>query len=369
MVGGFLMVHTRLCGRSREENAFSIWWDSFKKIFPTYFMSIFISLLLKLDPRNMYLYERTILPQLALVFNWVPQELCFPVDSDGHVQWNPDNVTVAYREVFCVEGLNEPAWYLGSLQVYWLLFFPVFLLVKKCSQIRVVMLLLLSWSLCLFWPIWFSFHDAAEGTWVRTLQEFHPVSHFHKFVFGMCVGRLFVDLFCRERAGGGGLGISDAILDNNPELTVFAPLALLILLLIFFAVSIDDFMFLNLASYEFVLLPVFAMLVVGLSMQKDVISRALVWGPLQVFERYDISYEIYILQGCAFEITEKISQIIPVEVADDGWSRQQLIAQRIMFPFVLVVFAILANQFLKWPAGKPTSGRSAGRSAVAPLMS
>jgi len=293
-----------------------------KKVYPAYFLSIIIGFIVY---RAALIKQWHSLPaQFLLIFNWYPNDKC------GSETW------------FCQQGINEPAWYLGALQVYWFLFPHLYKIVRQLSQTRVAALLAICWSLCLVWPILLGFISTPkEGSQLRTFQEFSPVNHFHKFVFGMCVARLFVDLFCRAASVDrpDTKFVSDFVVSRTPEVNFFTPVSLVVLAFLFFSVPYNSFSLFYLSAQEFVLLPLFSMLVVGVSLQADCISRFLTRWPLNVVEKYDISYEVYILQGCVFQLTIAVMRSSKIEAF---W--EDAIATSL-----LIVASLIVKQFIKWP--------------------
>lgn len=342
MLSGFMSTYTRLVKPPRAEPWLSVWYRGMQKVYPAYFVSIFIWVMLKINQYDMTVLVRTLPAQLLLIFNWWPQMACYDIDPKTLYAATPPSGL----RWFCVSGVNEPAWYLGSLQLFWMLFPLVFPLVDRLSQLRVAFLLLISWSLCLVWPFLLTFINPEEGSPLRTLQEFNPVSHFHKFVFGMCLARFYVDFFCRGTPEEPRRKfLSDLIIGRVAEAPLFTPLALVVIGLMFFTSPIDSFSFMSLSSYEFVLLPLFALLVVGVSLQQDYFSALLGSPCMRWIEDYDLSYEIYILQGCAMELCTQVMGLFVENV--NHMNPQQLTIQRVMYPFVLIILALLVNRNLK----------------------
>jgi cellulose synthase/poly-beta-1,6-N-acetylglucosamine synthase-like glycosyltransferase/peptidoglycan/LPS O-acetylase OafA/YrhL len=337
MLSGFVMTYSRLCRPDGVENWYSVWFRQMSAVYPTYFLSIFMGFTL-MDNGLKNLFKRTLPATLLLIFNWYPQMECFEM-VDHKPAENP-----SWHAWFCVEGINQPAWFLGALQVYWLLYPQMYKLVRRLSQPLVVLLLLISWSLCLFWPLVLTIIPTPDDqSWVRALQEFHPVSHLHKFLFGMCVARLFVDLFCEEDPMNGRRGkfVSQAKVDRNVELRLFAPIALVVIItLMFFSGPLNKFMFLRLSSYEFVLLPAFALLVVGLGFETSWISRLLLYRPFSWAESLDMSFEIYIMQGWTFNWC---TSLFFLTGNSQEWETN---GKRIVYPFVLLAVSFFTNHYL-----------------------
>jgi len=303
VLSGFLTTYTRLSNPARlTQTGFQCWKYSVRKVYPTYIISIVLTLLTQTD---YFMLWRSLPAQLLFVFNWGANLSCKTPDRKiftGSDQW---------RNFQCVEGLNEPAWYIGALQVYWYLSPTIIQALAPLSALKVAALLLLTWSLTLFWPLLLTFQSVeiamAEGTGWRTFQEYNPLSHLHKFVFGMCVARLFLDIFCRKHENG-RLHIDTKTAQRVAEAAFIVPIAVLVLVYLACSGSIFEFLFLGLSSYEFVLLPLFAALIVGLALERDPISKLLALWPLNLLNNYDLSFEIYILQGCAWTTTNVLTQ-------------------------------------------------------------
>merc|ERR1719414_2733338 len=117
---------------------------------------------------------------------------CAPPMPDEPNPWT------SYNSYICCANLNEPAWFLCCLQFYWMIFPWCYRWISKASTARVIGLFCFCLAWTLFWPIFLSFDWGDLNDWGRTLptvQAYHPLSHVHKFVFGMCVGKLLVDFY------------------------------------------------------------------------------------------------------------------------------------------------------------------------------
>lgn len=170
-------------------------------------------------------------------------------------------------------------------------------------------------------------------------------SHLHKFLFGMCVARLFVDLFCEEDPSNGRTGkfVSQAKVDRNIELRLFAPIALVVIsTLMFFSGPVNKFMFLRLSSYEFVLLPAFALLVAGLGLETSWLSRLLSCQPFSWVESLDMSFEIYIFQGWTFDWCASLFWV--TGDSPEEWLKSP--GNHIVYPCVLLVVSFFTNRYL-----------------------
>lgn len=296
MLSGFMMSYSRLC-RPRPggaETPCQVWKQQMQKLYPAYFLSLLLTVWK--DDGHVRTMWRSFPADLALVFSWGWNLDCNPTDPH-HPQKVPGHNWI------CVQGLNEPAWFLCALQLYWLAFPLVQKRVAGWSHLRVVCLLLLCWALTLFWPLFFAFHEApAWGSPLATFQAFNPISHFHKFVFGMCTARIFVDVFCRSPSPGDPRKfVDDRILHRVVEAPLFALVGWAVLLWVFLSGPIDEFVWFSLSSYETILLPAFALLTVGLALERDPITWLLTKPPFRWTNEYNISYEIYILQGAVWE--------------------------------------------------------------------
>jgi len=293
VLGGFMMSFTRLCKPGREtESSFTVWKSSIRKVYPAYLLSIVLPLL---RPGRLNFYWRILPSQLTLTFSWGWWLGCSP----------PPGEPQDWHNFFCIQGLNEPAWYLCCLQVYWLLFPHVHRRIVRWELLEVICLGIFCWAMTLFWPVFFAFREAQPwGSNLSTFQAFNPVSHFHKFVFGMCLARMFVDKYCTR--DGGRLRIDDAKIRRVAETIWFAPAGLAIILYCFLSGRLEEFILFSLSSYETVLLPAFGLLIVGLAFEADPITRLLTKQPFKFLADHNISYEIYILQGIVYSILSEL---------------------------------------------------------------
>lgn len=191
---------------------------------------------------------------------------------------------------------------------YWLLFPHVYNWLHKASQLRVIGLMMICWAGTLFWPYFLGIPVIEPhyywGGWLATVQAYNPISHWYKFIYGMTLARMFVDIFCREKTPGGKLFISETVIRRTVETKLFAPVGWLCLVLLFCTGEYDTFTFSPfmrpISAQEFVLFVFFGLIIFGCCFENDFITRTLIRMPFRLANDYNISYEIYILQGCVF---------------------------------------------------------------------
>jgi len=200
--------------------------------------------------------------------------------------------------------------------------------ISKASNARVIGYFIFCWLLTLFWPILLGFDFMEKydqwGMVVPTIQAYHPVSHLHKFVFGMCLGRLLVDFYAVENPDNpndGRLYISDTKVNKVYEAKLFAPIGWLVLLWLALSWQLDAFkfpvLFWPLACQELFLLPAFGLIIVGSVFKKDPITNFLCTWPLRLLDEHAFSYEIYILQGCVWTALQVVYQTAPANPNND----------------------------------------------------
>merc|ERR1712048_274525 len=155
---------------------------------------------------------------------------CNAPTVDGHLLTDSIERWKHFNHYVCCANANEPAWYLCSLQAFWVAypFFFRWISTRKLEKVIAAMFLCLSWTL--FYPVitgfdWLPWNKQQWGDPFPTFQAYHPLSHFHKFVFGMCVARCFVDVFCRPNPQNpnGKMFISETQINKVAEARFFGP--------------------------------------------------------------------------------------------------------------------------------------------------
>jgi len=199
---------------------------------------------------------------------------------------------------------------------------------------------------------------------LATVQAYHPISHWYKFVYGMTLARIFVDIFCKEKTEGGRLFISETVIGRAVETRLFAPLGWLLLIILFSTIEYDNFsfspFFKPVAAQEFVLFVIFGLIILGCCFENDPITRLLVRMPFRLANDYNISYEIYILQGCVFTNMELIlTGVDAVKLYPHATSQAELDAnferyvllQRIFYIPILLIFSFCVMRYVSGPIG------------------
>merc|ERR1712203_967696 len=172
-------------------------------------------------------------------------------------------------------------------------------------------------AITLFWPLALSIDWVSQfdqwGEPLQTVRAYHPISHFHKFVFGMCTARCFVDIFCRpsKENPNGKLFVSETQINRVAEARFFAPVGWFLILCLFCFKDKDTFQFPipwlgRLAAQDLFLLPLFALVIVGAAIQRDPITKIMSIPPLSWIGNLEISYEVYILQGPVMSFMTKL---------------------------------------------------------------
>jgi len=203
------------------------------------------------------------------------------------------------------------------------------------------------------------------GGWLATVQAYHPISHLHKFVFGMCAAKIFVDLWCRPEPDqpNGKLKISETQIDRTKEGFLFAPIGWVLLGALFFGGQYDDYLlkliWRPLALQEFVLVPVFTLIIVGSAFQRDPITRILNRYPFKLCADRDISYEIYILQGPVQYFLQWLflkNDVFLVHAGDKITRAEQdenmaryTMLMRYLFVPLLVLYSYFINRYVSAP--------------------
>merc|ERR1712232_667919 len=155
---------------------------------------------------------------------------CYPPTIDGKLLTDSIEKWKHFNPYVCCANANEPAWYLCSLQAFWV-GYPLFFRWISASKLeKVIGLMFLMWMWTLLWPLFLgmSWTDKYD-TWgepLQTVRAYHPLSHFHKFVFGMCCARCYVDIFCRPKPDNpnGKLFVSETQINRVAEARFFGPL-------------------------------------------------------------------------------------------------------------------------------------------------
>lgn len=232
-----------MLGRRPNETMYQSWSTNIQKMYAPFLLSILVALFLGLGtPGGTWdLMFKTLPTTLTLTFAWGWSQFCY---SPWKVHPPPDSPWSTYNEYICVEGINEPAWFLSTLAAFWILFPPIFRFVRGTTQARVIALLIVTVGLNLFYPLFTASSIVANnptfnewGGPFQTIQSYHPVSHLHKFVMGMCTARMFIDTFCRPKRlddKDGKLYISETLIKKVPEAAFFAPFAWFMIILMFF---------------------------------------------------------------------------------------------------------------------------------------
>lgn len=304
--GGFFMTYSRLLrNSSQHETVFQVWRSSIVRIYPAYVISIFLTLYQ--NSGALLSTYKSIPTSLLMVFSWGWNMYCRAPHEKVGQYINTTEDWTTYNEYICVGGINEPAWYICTLQFYWFLFPVVYRWVQRKSIARVTGAMLFLWACTLIWPLLLAVPGIAKhyqwGGPLATVQAYNPISHWYKFFFGMCLARVFVELFCRPKPGApnGRLYISETQINRVSEAFLFAPIGWVSLFALFFVGQYDEFqlklIWRPLSAQEFVLVPIFSLIIIGSALRRDWITKALTSWPLNWFEKNDFSYEIYILQG------------------------------------------------------------------------
>jgi len=252
-----------------------------------------------------------------------------------------------YNQFICCENLNEPAWFLCCIQVYWMVFPWLYRRISTCSTARVIGCFACCWLLTLFWPILLTISGIQTydkwGMRMPTVQAYHPISHIHKFVFGMCWGRLFVDFYATvdpDKPDDGRLYISETKIKSVAETKLFAPIGWCILLFMALHTKFDAFKFpllgWSLDCKDFLLLPAFGLVIFGCAFRVDPISQFFAY--FRCFATHNFSYEIYILQGCVWTTLQTILSHFNV-IKLQSWT----------YLPVLCVVAFLVNRYITKP--------------------
>lgn len=301
------MTYSRLLRRqTKYESSFEVWKGQIQKMYAAFFLSILLQIWGNVV--DMDLYWKTLPATFTLVFSWGWNQFCFPPDVVAETGQDVSNPWINYNEWVCCQNANEPAWFLCVLMVYWMIFPHIYNFLHKASQLSVIALMIVCWMFTLFWPYFLGIGVIEPlyywGGPLATIQAYHPISHWYKFVYGMCLARLFVDIFCREKTPGGKLFISETVIKLAVETKLFAPLGWLLLVILFGTIGYDDFLFSPffrpISGQEFVLFVIFGLIILGCCFENDPITRLLIKMPFRLANDYNISYEIYILQGCVF---------------------------------------------------------------------
>lgn len=367
ILSGFLMTYTRLLRRqTKYESSYEVWKGSIQKMYPTFFLSILLTLWGNV--RDIDLYWKTLPATLTLVFSWGWNQFCFPpsvVEGAGqHVSTPWKN----YNEWVCCQNSNEPAWFLCVLMVYWMLFPHIYNVLHKASQLSVIMMMLVCWGFTLFWPYFLGIPSIEPlyywGGPLATIQAYNPISHWYKFVYGMTLARIFVDIFCREKTEGGKLFISETVIKRAVETKLFAPVGWLCIVILFSTIEYDDFsfspFFRPIAAQEFVLFVFFGLVILGCCFENDPITRLLIKMPFRLANDYNISYEIYILQGCVFSNLQLIlTGVDACKPYPHGTTKDELEAnqeryiflQRVLFFPMLLIVSFFVMRYISGPIG------------------
>merc|ERR1712232_1541114 len=189
--------------------------------------------------------------------------------------------------------------------------------ISKSKLEKVIALMFLVWGWTLFWPLvttiqWVEKYDQ-WGEPMQTLRAYHPLSHIHKFVFGMCAARCFVEIFCRAKKENpnGRLFISETQINRVAEARFAAPLGWFGIICLFGFRDKDAFQFPipwlgRLAAQDLFLLPLSTMVIVGAAIRRDPITKVMNMPPFSWIGNLEISYEIYILQGPVMTFMSKL---------------------------------------------------------------
>lgn len=376
VAGGFMMTYSRLLSNRRPESSYEVWSSTMQRLYAPFLISVVMTLYG--SEERFALYYKSLPSTLTLTFSWGWSMFCTPPTKDqiGGDRWQ------SYNPYICVSGINEPAWYIATLQFYNILFPHVFNWIKSRSTSRVIGLLICCWLGCMVWPVLLALPTIEDqyvwGGWLATVQAYHPISHFHKFVFGMCAARIFVDLWCRPDPDqtNGKLKISETQIDRTKEGFLFAPIGWVLLVVLFFSCQYDDFLlkliWRPLSLQEFVLVPVFTLIIVGSAFQRDPITKILNRYPFKLCADRDISYEIYILQGPVQYFLEWLflkNDVFLVHPGDkltmveyqENMARYTMLIRYLFLP-ILVLYAFFINRYVTAPismmmAKKPQPAR------------
>jgi len=363
ILSGFLMTYTRLLRRqTKYESSYEVWKSSITKMYPTFFLSILLTIWGNV--RGIDLYWKTLPATLTLTFSWGWNQFCFPPSVVIAAGQNVSDPWTQYNEWVCCQNANEPAWFLCVLMAYWMLFPHVYHFLHKATQLSVIGMMLICWMGTLFWPYFLGI-PAIEplyhwGGPLATIQAYNPISHWYKFIYGMTLARIFVDIFCRPKTPGGKLFISQTVINRAVETKLFAPVGWLCILLLFCTCQYDDFTFAPffrpISAQEFVLFVFFGLVILGCCFENDPITRLLIRMPFRLANDYNISYEIYILQGCVFSNLQLILTGVDAckpnphaephtKEADENQAFYVLMMQCLYIPILLVISFIVMRYF------------------------
>jgi len=180
-----------------------------------------------------------------------------------------------------------------------------------------------------------------------------------------------VDIFCREKTPGGKLFISETIIRRTVETKLFAPVGWLCLVLLFCTGEYDTFTFSPfmrpISAQEFVLFVFFGLIIFGCCFENDPITRTLIRMPFRLANDYNISYEIYILQGCVFSNLQLILTGVDAckpyphptkdsEIHANEASYEKMM--RILYIPILLIVSFIVQRYFSGPIGGFLSQKS-----------
>lgn len=220
------------------------------RILPLYYLGFFLALFAVLVLRDVPLWGSAIAAQGLLVHAWVPGMA----------------LTV-----------NYPAWSV-SVEVFFYLMFPLLLILSRKTGVRnFIILAIIFWLLSIAQNILVQHlvYDPSNPRAGDFIMYF-PLWHLNTFVSGIASGMIFLALRDKIKANGilpvliaavGLAGVIFILVTDNP---------------------------LKRIMHLGMLAPLYAMTVIGLAMDKTIVSRVLSFKPMQFLG--EISYGIYILQ-------------------------------------------------------------------------
>jgi len=181
MLSGFVLAHARL--NSRDPNKIDGPYKHIAKrlstIFPMYAFGVFLAMLIRILRNQKLPGYDVLVPQSFLMQSWVP--------------------------LWTEQALLSHCWFLSNMVVYWIVFGPVYKLIRNLSLAwafaSLSVISFLPWLLVIVPAAsddieanWYKDHrwgstDTANDIWTIMLK-YNPIFYFHVFLFGMLLSLL-----------------------------------------------------------------------------------------------------------------------------------------------------------------------------------
>jgi peptidoglycan/LPS O-acetylase OafA/YrhL len=220
------------------------------RILPLYYLGFFLALLVFIFFKDLPLWKGAIAAQAVLLHAWIPGM----------------SLTI-----------NYPAWSI-SVEVFFYLMFPLLLILARKAGMRNFILLAIAYWLLSIGQNMLVQHLVYDPASIKAgnFIMYFPPWHLNTFVSGMACGMIFLSLKNKIQTKGVG-----------PILVAAAGIAGVILILVT-ENPLRHLMHLGMLA------PLYAMIVLGIALDKTVISRIMSLRPLQFLG--EISYGMYLLQ-------------------------------------------------------------------------